>query len=168
MAQRKEAGVTRMNDPDQAKATGARGRTTGLVILLLFALILGACARPSDEEQIRAAISEMQNAIESGKPADFMRHIADDFTGDAGGIDKQGLHNFLRGQALTNAKIGINLVTTDVELQGDRATVKVTVTITGGSGRWLPERGSVQQIESGWRRQDGDWLCLNAQWQSSL
>ena len=158
----------RMSDPDQANAADAGGLTLRLVIVLLFALMLGACARPSDEEQIRAAISEMQNAIESGKPADFMRHVADDFTGDGGEIDKKGLHNFLRAQALTNAKIGIILVSTDVALQGDRATVKVTVTMTGGSGRWLPERGSVQQIESGWLRQGGDWLCLNAQWQRSL
>lgn len=137
-------------------------------ILLLLVLALGACARPSDEAQIRAAIGEMQQAIETGKPADFMRHIADDFTGDGGNIDKQGLHNFLRGQALTHTSIGITLVSTDVELQDDRATVKLTVTMTGGSGRWLPERGSVQQIESGWRRQGGDWLCVNAQWQRSL
>lgn len=138
------------------------------MLLLWLVLALGACARPSDEVQIRTAVGEMQQAIESGKPADFMRHIADDFTGDGGAIDKPGLHNFLRAQVLTNTSIGISLVSTDVQLQGDRATVKVTVTMTGSSGRWLPERGSVQQIESGWRRQDGDWLCVNAQWQRSL
>lgn len=139
-----------------------------LILLLLLALVLCACARPSDEDQIRAVISAMQEAVESGKPADFMRHVADDFTGDGGEIDKQGLHNFLRAQALTQGNIGINVVSTDVTLQGDRATVKLTVTLTGGTGRWLPESGSVQQIESGWRRQGGDWLCLNAQWQRSL
>ena len=135
---------------------------------LVLLLLLGACSRPSDEDQIRAAISQMQQAIEAGKPADFMRHVADDFTGDNGALDKQGLHNLLRAQVLTHARIGISLVSQDVELQGDRATVKVAVTMTGGSGRWLPERGSMQQIESGWRRQDGDWLCFNAQWQRSL
>ena len=145
-----------------------RRRACWLAVSLLLVLILGACARPSDEEQIRTAISEMQQAIEAGKPADFMRHIADDFTGGDGSLDRQGLHNLLRAQVLTNASIGISLVSQDVDLQGERATVKVTVTMTGGSGRWLPERGSVQKIESGWRRQDGDWLCINAQWQRTL
>lgn len=156
-------------DSAQSDSVCAKSATARYVVsLLLLALVLGACARPSDEEQIRAAIGDMQLAIESGKPADFMRHIADDFTGDGGNIDKRGLHNFLRAQALTNASIGISVVSTDVELQGERATVKVMVTMTGGNGRWLPERGSVQQIESGWRRQGGDWLCVNAQWQRTL
>lgn len=156
------------NERTRGNLARVRGLAIQHGILLLLVLALAACARPSDEEQIRAAIGEMQQAIETGKPADFMRHIADDFTGDGGNIDKQGLHNFLRAQALTHTSIGITLVSTDVELQDDRATVKLTVTMTGGSGRWLPERGSVQQIESGWRRQGGDWLCVNAQWQRAL
>ncbi len=160
--------MIRRNDSIRGIAPATHGLAIRHVVLLLLGLALGACSRPSDEEQIRAAIGDMQQAIESGKPADFMRHMAEDFTGDGGQIDKQGLHNFLRAQALTHASIGISLVSTDVELQGDRANVKLTVTMTGGSGRWLPERGSVQQIESGWRRQGGEWLCLNAQWQRSL
>ncbi len=160
--------MIRRNDPTRGSSACVRSPASWRVTLLLLAIVLGACARSTDEEQIRAAISQMQVAIESGEPADFMRHVADDFTGDGGAIDKQGLHNLLRAQALTNASIGISLVSVEVELQGERATVKLTVTMTGGSGRWLPERGSVQQIESGWRRQDGDWLCVNAQWLRTL
>ena len=160
--------MARRHDSTYAYAATMRHRPGWRAVPLLLVLILGACARPSDEEQIRTAISEMQKAVENGKPADFMRHVADDFTGDGGAVDKQGLHNLLRAQALANASIGITLVSQNVELHGDRATVKVTVTMTGGSGRWLPERGSVQQIESGWRRQGDDWQCLNAQWQRSL
>lgn len=168
MMQRMETVVAHKNDRTRRNFAGAYGLVFPPGILLLFVLTLGACSRPSDEEQIRAAIGEMQQAIETGKPADFMRHIADDFTGDDGNIDNQSLHNFLRAQALMHATIGINLISTDVELQGNRATVTLTVTMTGGSGRWLPERGSVQRIESGWRHQDGDWLCINAQWQRSF
>lgn len=149
--------------------TGGRlRRMASLLAAALAVLALGACSRPSDEVQIRAAISDMQAAIEAGKPADFMQHVSEDFTGDGGTVDKQALHNLLRVQALGNARIGVTLTSMDVELLGDRATVRLSVTLTGGNGRWLPERGSIQQIESGWRHQDGQWRCYNAQWERSL
>ena len=134
----------------------------------LAALALGACSPPSDEVRIRSAISDMQAAMEAGKPGDFMQHVAGDFTGDGGAVDKQSLHNLLRAQALGNARIGVTVVSMDIELLGDRATARVDVTLTGGYGRWMPERGSIQQIESGWRREDGHWLCYNAQWKQVL
>lgn len=139
-----------------------------LLAAALAALALGACSRPSDEVRIRTAISDMQAAIEAGKPGDFMQHVAEDFTGDGGAVDKQALHNLLRAQALGNARIGVTVVSMDIELLGDRATARVDVTLTGGNGRWMPERGSIQQIESGWRHEGGKWLCYNAQWKHVL
>jgi ketosteroid isomerase-like protein len=138
--------------------------------LLLASTLLGlaACSRPSDEEQIRAALSAMQEAVESGKPSDFMQYVADDFTGNDGVVDRASLHNLLRAQVLTNSRIGVALSSIDVELKGDRATVTVDAVMTGGNGGWIPERGSVHRIESGWRKADGTWLCINAQWERSL
>lgn len=146
-----------------------RSQYAALALLaLIFAVGMPACSRPSDEQQLRAALAEMQEAMEAGKPADFMRHIADDFTGAQGGVDREGLHNVLRGQVLANARIGVSLGPIDVELQDSRATVQVTATFTGGSGRWLPERGAMYRIVSGWRRQSGRWLCVNARWEQVL
>ncbi len=139
----------------------------GLTVVAILILSV-ACSRPSDETQIRDALTAMQNAVEAGKPADFMTHVADDFTGEAGTLDRAALHNLLRGQALTNAHIGVTLSLVEVELQGDRATVRASVALTGGNGRWSPERGSIQRIESGWRKQDGHWRCINAGWERSL
>lgn len=139
-----------------------------LLFLLLLPGLLLACSRPSDEQKIRAAIAQMQEALEQGKPGDFMRHVADDFTGAQGSVDREALHNLLRAQVLGNARIGITLGPIDVELQNDRATVRLSATVTGGNARWLPERGSIQQITSGWRREGGDWKCINAQWERTL
>jgi ketosteroid isomerase-like protein len=127
-----------------------------------------ACSRPSDEVIIRNAIDEMQAALENGKPSDFMSHIADDFTGLDGGVDSASLHNLLRAQVLANSRITITKGPIDVELHGDRATVRFSATVTGGNARWLPERGSVQQLTSGWRRVGADWKCINAQWERTL
>lgn len=145
-------------------------RQYALLALASVVLAIGmvACSRPGDEQQLRAAMASMQVAMEEGKPADFMHHVADDFTGAQGGLDRPGLHNLLRGQVLSNARIGVSLGPVDVELHGDRATVQLTATFTGGNARWLPERGAVYRIVSGWRKQSGRWLCVNARWEQVL
>ena len=43
----------------------------------------------------------------------------------------------------------------------------VRVMLTGGSG-WLPERGSVYRVETGWRRDGDDWLLTSARWERDL
>lgn len=149
--------------------SGASCRLPVALAICLLYLALAACSRTSDEDRLRAAIGEMQSAIEAGQPRDFMDHVAVDFTGDDARLDRESLHNMLRAQVLANARIGVSLASIDVELLGeDRATVLATVTLTGGSGRWLPERGSIYRITSGWRRSGGDWLCVNARWERAL
>ena len=137
------------------------------MIVLVFAL-LASCSRTPDEERIRQAMDAMQEALEQGKPGDFMAYVAEDFTGADGTVDRNGLHNLLRAQVIGNAHIGVTRGPADVEIQADRATVRFSATFTGGSARWLPERGSVYALTSGWRKVDGEWRCFNAQWERTL
>jgi ketosteroid isomerase-like protein len=138
--------------------------------LLALAAILAftACHRVPDERRIRDAMAAMQQAVQERNPRDFMRHVSADFTGNDGRLDHDALHNLLRAEVLRNESIGATLGPIDVELQGDRATVHVTATLTGGSGGWLPDRGAVYAITSGWRREGGQWRCYNATWTQRL
>jgi ketosteroid isomerase-like protein len=131
-------------------------------------LMLAACRHTPDEQRIRAAIAAMQAAVEAHDPRAFMRYVSADFTGNDGQADRDGLHNLLRTQVLRNESVGVTLGPIDVELLGDRATVHVTATLTGGSGGLLPERGSIYSITSGWKREGGEWKCFNAAWQQKL
>ena len=130
--------------------------------------LLAACHRTPDEQRIRMSIEAMQQAIEAGQPRDFMSHVAKDFTGNEGTVDRDALMNILRVEVLRNQKAGVTLGPIDVDLQDDRATVHVTATLTGGSGGLLPERGSIYAITSGWRREGSDWRCYNASWEQKL
>lgn len=136
-------------------------------LLLAFAAVLG-CSGTPDEQRIRESIAQMQSAMQDKQPRDFMRWVADDFTGADGSVDREALHNLLRAQVIGNASIGVTLGTLQVELHDQRATVRVTATFTGGNGRWIPERGAVYEITSGWRKDGDDWVCVNAQWQQTL
>lgn len=140
----------------------------GFVAFALCGVLLAACSRPPEEERIRSAMVQMQEALEGGRPADVMQHVSMDFTGDGGSVDREALHNLLRAQVLGNASIGIMTGPVEIERNGDRATVRVTATFTGGNARWLPERGSVYRLTSGWREVDGEWKVFNAQWERAL
>ena len=97
-----------------------------------------------------------------------MDHVADDFTAPEAGMDRRQVHDLLRLQVLRNERIGVSTVVRDLRVESGRATITMTVTLTGSSGGWLPERGSVYALTSGWRKDDGDWKLIQANWQHSL
>ena len=137
-------------------------------IIVLCATLLTACTRTPDEQRIRNAITAMQQAVEAHQPRDFMAYVSPDFTGEDGTVDRAALANILRFQVLRDDKVGVTLGPIDVELQGDRATVHVVATLTGGSGGLLPEHGAIYSITSGWKRDSKDWRCYNASWEQKL
>ncbi len=142
-------------------------RTALAATLTFVALCLTACAHPPDEARIRGAIEAMRHAIEERRPGDFLDHVSADFTGNDGSVDREGLHNLLRVAVLRNEDVSVAVPSIDVELAGDRATVRVVAIVTGGSGGLLPERGEVYTIVSGWKRERGTWRCYNAKWSST-
>lgn len=133
-------------------------------LMAIALLALAACSRGDDETRLRQALERMETAVEERRPGDFVDFVAEDFTSADGTLDRTGLHNLLRAQVLRHARIEVVLAAPDIEIQGDRATIAVTATLSGGDGGWLPERGAVYAITSGWRREAGQWRCVNAQW----
>jgi hypothetical protein len=136
--------------------------------LAALLLLSAGCTRTPDEQRIREAVEAMRRAIVEHSPRAFLAHVSDDFVGNDATIDKAALGNLLRVEVLRNDQVGVMLGPIDVELDGDRATVRVAATFTGGSGGLLPERGSVYSISSGWKRNGSDWVCLSAKWQQQL
>lgn len=145
-----------------------RGATCNAVVLIVASLLLCACSRSTDEQQLRDALATMQQAIEDRKPSEFMEHLADDFSAPEADMDRAQVHDLLRLQVLRNERIGISTVVREVRVEGVRATITLTATFTGSSGGWLPERGSVYTLTGGWRKDDGDWRLVQANWERSL
>lgn len=137
--------------------------------LLTFVVLLAACgARTSDEQKLRSALAAMQQAVEARKPGEVVEHVAEDFTGADGDFDRRKLHDLLRLQVLRNERIGVTVVVRDIRIDVARATVVATVTLTGSSGSWIPARGAVYTITSGWRRDGSDWKAVHANWQRDI
>ena len=138
------------------------------VLLVVVALALAACARAPAEQRLRDTVAAMQAAVEAREPRDFLRHVSADFTGNAGQVDREGLHNLLRAVVLRNERIGVVLGPPDIELSGDRARLRLRVTLTGSAGGLIPERGAVYAIDSGWKQEGDAWRCISASWEQML
>ena len=143
--------------------TGRNGRWWRGLVAAALVLLLAGCARQLPEQRLRAQLSAMQEALEQRRAGDFIDGVASDFTGN-GGIDHVALQQLVRAQVLANSSIGLTLGPAEVEIVGDRATVRFSAVVTGGSGRFLPERAQAWEVTSGWRDEGGDWRLYYAQW----
>jgi hypothetical protein len=138
-------------------------RARRIAIAALIQVIAG-CSAPPAEQRLRDTIAAMEQAIEAQRPADFVAHVAEDFTGGDGQLDRTQLRGFLAAQMVGSETIEVVLGPIELTMQGDRATVKTSALVVGG--RYLPERGEQVDIVSGWRLEDGEWVCINARWTS--
>jgi hypothetical protein len=138
--------------------------TQARAVAWLLCWWLASCSQTSPEQRLQRQFEHMQTAVEERRPDDFMAAVSADFAGN-GGMDRAALHNLLRLQVLGNASVGVTRGPLDIELQGDRATVKCSVLLTGGN-RFLPERAQTYVITSGWREEDGEWRVYYADWRT--
>jgi len=129
-----------------------------------LALLIAACARTPDVDAIRANVQAMAAAAESQSKAGVLAHVADDFIGNEGELERAGLEQLLRARLLAGRSIGVSIGRVEVEVDGDRATARFDATVTDGSGRWLPEHRAVLKMTTAWRREQRDWRCYNAKW----
>ena len=142
-------------------------RTPPLILLLLLLALLSACRQDTPEAALRAQIAQMQVAASERRAGDFMGAVASDFVGNDG-MDRVALHNMLRLQMLRNSIVRLSTGPLQIEIKGDRATVRTHVVLTGGNGGVLPDRTQAHAITSGWRLEAGEWRIYYAQWEPTL
>ena len=129
----------------------------------VLCVLLFGCAEDSPEARIEAAIGSMEAAIEARDSRGFLAHVADDFAGQGGAVDRTALRGYLASLLVGNESVSVTLAPAQVRLHGDaRATVEVSALVLGGTR--LPERGEHLEIRSGWRLEDGEWKVYSADW----
>jgi ketosteroid isomerase-like protein len=133
---------------------------------LLVFLLLAACHRTPPEQALRDTISRMQAAGEGGDLDALFEPVAEDFAGSEG-MDRTAFRRYVTFMRMRQANVGVTLGPIEVKLIGERATANFTATITGGPG-FLPNQAQVYAIETGWRREGGDWKLIAATWKPVL
>jgi hypothetical protein len=109
----------------------------------------------------------MESAMEARDVGALDERLAEDFIGP-GGMDREGARKLARLVFLRNRDIGATLGPLDVAMQGEHATVRFTVALTGGSGAMLPDSAQVYEAETGWRMRDGEWELVSADWKPQM
>ncbi|MBN8727452.1 MAG: DUF4440 domain-containing protein [Xanthomonadales bacterium] len=132
--------------------------------LAFVVLALAACARTPDEQAIRANIEAMAEAAEARRGKALLEHISEDFVGNDGTYDRDGLANLIRAQFLAGQAVGVHPGRVEVEVDGSRAIARFPLRVDDASGRWLPDRRANLDVTTGWRREGRDWVCYNAKW----
>ena len=135
-----------------------------LAACLSVCLLPGCSHKSSVSVQVVAAIHELEAHAEEGHRSAFMARITETFQGQGGRLNRQDFRGFLLLQWNRNRRIHAQLLTIDVEPQGnDRAQARIRALLTGGRGL-LPERGRLYDIQTVWIRQDGEWRVDSADW----
>ena len=139
----------------------------GKLLLCLLLASLAACRHAPDEDQVRKAIAATAESAEAGKAGDTVGALAEDFDGNAGTLDRRGLANLVRVYALRGQKVHVLMGPTEVERRGERMVATFTVTLTAGAGV-LPDNAGAYTVETGWKKEGGEWHCFTATWKRAL
>jgi len=140
------------------------------VAFLTMFLVSGAlagCHRAPDEQRVRDAISATAEAAEAAKASDTVDALTEDFDGNGGQLDRRALANLIRVYAVRGQKVHVLMGPVDVERRGERMIATFTVTLTAGTGV-LPENAGAYSVETGWRKDGGEWRCFTASWKRAL
>lgn len=140
-------------------------------------LLLAGCSSPPPEQALRESVAQLEASIEARDPGALADVLAGEFIGP-GGMDRSAARRLAQLTFLRNKDVTVALGPLDIDIVDDRvgkdragtmyATVVFTAAVAGGSGRWLPDSGSVYRVETGWRHEGGDWVLASARWERDL
>mgnify|MGYP001028116176 CR=1 FL=1 len=144
-------------------------RVMGVACLLLAAWMLASCHRAPAEQQIRQAIDSAAAAARANDAADVLDVVGDDFIGNDGDLDRDGLRRLLALRALRQDKTGVLTGPVSFERKGDRIIAKFNLVLTGGKpGDLLPDQSAIYAMTTAWRREGSHWRCYAATWSSGV
>ncbi len=107
----------------------------------------------------------MEAKIEAGERLNFMTHIAEDFRGQGGAMDRDQLRAYVVLQFRRYKNLSARLFPINVqEISETEATADFRALVTGGPS-WFPEDGQLYRFDTHWRLDGDDWLLVAASWE---
>lgn len=134
--------------------------------IVLWLILFGAgCSQPlTTEQQVIAVIRDMEARIEDAERRPFMNHVADEFNGQDGTVNRDELRGLVLYQLNKYQRLSAQLFPIRVTETGEeRASAKFRALITGGAN-WLPENGQIYDFDTEWSKASGEWMLVRANW----
>lgn len=140
--------------------------------LLMLGLVAGlammaGCSRTPPEQELRRAVADLEQAIESRDVSRLVDGLSEDFAG-VEGMDRQQARRLAQGMFLRHPTISINTGPMTIQVQDQRASIEFVASVAGGSGAMLPDSMQMYRVKTGWRREGSQWLLVGAQWTPEL
>jgi hypothetical protein len=159
-----------MNNPDRPplRFTPMKLFLSSALALLVAFLLSGCGAPPPDEEQIRARIDGMVEALAERNGRRVLAPLAEDFTAETWDMDRRGMRLLLEREMRAHQRLAARVYDLSVEIhEGSRASAEFQVILTGGSGL-IPQRGRWYKVRTGWRLDGSDWMLISASWEDVI
>lgn len=138
-----------------------------LAVLIVVALAASCGESLTVEQLIIAEIREMEARLEEGERLQFMGHIAEDFRGQGGQMNRDQLRAYVVLQFRRYENLGAQLFPIEViEISDREARADFRALVTGGAG-WLPDDGQIYKFVTHWRLEGDDWLLIAADWEAA-
>jgi len=141
-----------------------------LLALLVITSLAGCFSEPDDSEQIRQRIAEMEAAVEAGEARRFAGYLVEDFQGKDGITNRRAARAFVARQLVSQQKVRVQLGPVRVILNEQSpfyASADFEALLLGGP-RLMPDSGQLYRIDTKWRKEDGDWMLVEADWERGL
>ena len=108
----------------------------------------------------------MEARVEAGERRPFMNYVHENFSGNRGSMNRDGLNALFIYQINRYQKLNVQLFPIHVTESGEGlAEARFRALVTGGPN-WLPESGQLYDVETGWALQGSDWLLVSASWKA--
>ncbi len=131
-------------------------------LILIPLLLVAACSKTPDEQLIRGAIDEIESAVQKRETKPVLRHLDKNFVGPEG-MNVRQVRQLMAAHYFRNKNINVVLAGMRIQITGGDASVVFNAAVTGGAGM-LPERIQYYDVETSWRKLDGDWRIVRADW----
>lgn len=140
----------------------------GLVLALVLVILSGCAAEQGDEQAIKQKLEQLEEAVEDKDASGLAGFMAEDFSGPSG-MDRERAEAFARVMMARHTELGVTWDLKSLDIQGDRATVELTAMLTGRAlVPGFDGRGRLMNVQMGWRRTNGGWWLVHANWSGAF
>jgi ketosteroid isomerase-like protein len=146
-----------------------KGRLPALALALSLLVLVWACSKgASEEDRIRELVQDVTESARAKDLKGIMKHVSRDYN-DESGNDHRGLKGMIFYQFFRTEKVGVVVRGVEVEVQGEKALVDTKLFLVRGRHvekveDIIPEEASGYRLSVVFRKEDGEWKALSANW----
>ena len=133
-----------------------------------LALLAGCADDTSPEQQVRAVLESMEQAVEARDVGDLMEHLSANYR-DGQGQNRVEASRYARGYFIANQSVHLLTRIESLEFpQSDEARVKLQVGMAGRDGETgvAGFTADVYDFDIALVREDGEWKVSYADWRA--